>query len=556
MTCERIRPLLSSYHDDALSPEERARVRAHLSRCADCSAVLTAYETMYATLQRVVAPVPPDLRRNVYARIAEMEARPNARPPFVLTLLALLRSAGATAGLLAVLAALLAALVRLGGPQHAGTPVAARQIHGISAAGTALRPGHASPIPTIPPAIPAGDGLVYVHLGGVPTVAAKAGASRGELEWQAFAGGQPRPLVTPGPSPAQVVTGLSASRDGDAVTYAVAGRGNDSGIFRLTMGAPQPTKLLAADSSLRLYGASHVLGQVSSGPTPHGQTSHLPVGTIGPGSHPVWAPDGRSILFLQGTALALWSARDRSTRRLVTPDPAGHEFISAFAWAPGGRFFTYVLSSPDPHGTSTVWLGDAQTGRTWKSFARRWIGAIAWVHGQALQTAAPPPDAPPTSATSTASIETVARVTPTPYDNTATPAKVLQSFFNAISRHDFRRAYSYLSYTDGRSLQQFKVGYAKTSYDEIVHLLPAPYLTPSHADVLTCVGIQLLAHNKNGQTVRYGGWYLVKRATGQNPYAGWRIQMPGTHVKRGGAARVPPQARCVPPPPTPTPSAG
>ena len=27
MTCERIRPLLSSYHDDALSPEERARVR-------------------------------------------------------------------------------------------------------------------------------------------------------------------------------------------------------------------------------------------------------------------------------------------------------------------------------------------------------------------------------------------------------------------------------------------------------------------------------------------------------------------------------------------------
>ena len=49
--------LLSGYHDDALSPEERARVRAHLAMCAACSAVLTAYETMYATLQRVVAPV-------------------------------------------------------------------------------------------------------------------------------------------------------------------------------------------------------------------------------------------------------------------------------------------------------------------------------------------------------------------------------------------------------------------------------------------------------------------------------------------------------------------
>jgi hypothetical protein len=146
---------------------------------------------------------------------------------------------------------------------------------------------------------------------------------------------------------------------------------------------------------------------------------------------------------------------------------------------------------------------------------------------------------------------------PTPYDDTATPAKVLQSFFNAISRHDFRRAYSYLSFTDGRSLRQFKAGYADTRYDEIVRLISAPYQNAANDHALTCVGIQLLAHNKNGQTVRYGGWYLVKSATGQNPrFAGWRIQMPGTHVKRGGAARVPPQARCVEPPPTPTAIAG
>jgi hypothetical protein len=174
-----------------------------------------------------------------------------------------------------------------------------------------------------------------------------------------------------------------------------------------------------------------------------------------------------------------------------------------------------------------------------------------------LQTTATPPAGTPTSATSTPSVETVAGVTPTPYDDTTTPVDVLRSFYDAINRHDFRRAYSYLSFTDGRSLRQFMAGYANTRFDEIVHLLPAPYQTASNAHVLTCVGIQLLAHNKNGQTVRYGGWYLVKSATGQNPqFAGWRIQMPGTHVKRGGAARVPPQDRCVPPPPTPTPSAG
>ena len=333
MTCERIRPLLSGYHDDALSPEERARVRTHLATCAACGAVLTAYETMYATLQGVVAPVPPDLRRNVYARIAEIEAGRNARPPFAPAFLALLRAAGGTAGLLAVLAALVAAIIRLGAPQHAAVPTAARSDQGISAAGTALQQmvravrsgnlhalppaaqtavaplghllaagaqwhvdkmsvgaahvtvqGHVvrvtrsgAPLAVVPvrldaavprearqspargavvksiavgtpspiPTIPARDGIVYVHLGAMPAVAARAGASRGDLEWQAFApGGSPLVLVTPGPSPAQSFTGLSASRDGDAVTYAVAGRGSDAGIFRLTMGTPHPTKVL------------------------------------------------------------------------------------------------------------------------------------------------------------------------------------------------------------------------------------------------------------------------------------------------------------------------
>jgi hypothetical protein len=473
-------------------------------------------------------------------------------------------------------------------------PAAARLAHGKSAAGTALQPMHASPIPTIP----AGDGLVYVHLTSVPAVAAKVGASRGELEWHAFApGGRPRALVTPGPSPAQEVTDLSASRDGDAVTYTVAGRGSEGGIFRLTMGAPQPTKVLVPDSGLLLYGASRPPGQPSSGPTPQLGPSvddyaispdmrriawvqqggrhddRLEVAdlgarpitqTIGLGGHPVWAPDSRSILFLQGTALALWSARDGSIRRLVRPDPAGHEFISAFAWAPGGRFFTYVVSSPDPHGTSTVWLRDAQTGYTWKSFARRWIGAIAWVHGQAFQATVVPPSATPTLSGETAAGVTPSPepaappiATPTPYDDTTTPVDALLSFYNAINRHDFRRAYSYLSFTDGRPLRKFMAGYVDTRYDLIVHLLPAPYLTASNYHALTCVGIQLLAHNQNGQTVRYGGWYLVKSTSGQNPhFAGWRIQMPGTDVKHGGTARVPAQSRCVEPPPTPTAGAG
>ena len=176
------------------------------------------------------------------------------------------------------------------------------------------------------------------------------------------------------------------------------------------------------------------------------------------------------------------------------------------------------MSAPGPHGTSTVWLGDTQTGLTWKSFAHRWIGAIAWVHGPASQTAVASPTATPTatppSATPTPSVETAAGATPspkpaaqpiatpTPYDDTATPQDVLRSFFNAISRHDFRRAYSYLSYTDGRTLRQFKAGYVDTRYDQIVRLIPAPYQYVANYHALTCVGVEHLAHNKNGRTVR------------------------------------------------------
>ncbi len=113
MTCDQIRPLLSSYHDEVLSMEERAWVRMHVATCPACSSILDTYEEMFAALRRTPAPVPADLRRNVYNRIAEIEARSGGRLPFSPNLLGALRTAGGTAGLLAVLAALVAAALRL-----------------------------------------------------------------------------------------------------------------------------------------------------------------------------------------------------------------------------------------------------------------------------------------------------------------------------------------------------------------------------------------------------------------------------------------------------------
>jgi hypothetical protein len=53
MTCDETRDTLSAYLDDALAPEERSRVDAHLVGCAECRRELEALRGTVALLQRV-----------------------------------------------------------------------------------------------------------------------------------------------------------------------------------------------------------------------------------------------------------------------------------------------------------------------------------------------------------------------------------------------------------------------------------------------------------------------------------------------------------------------
>jgi len=60
MTCHEVRESLSAYLDEALTPDERARVDAHLETCADCPrelASLRATVTLLRRVQPVRAPV-------------------------------------------------------------------------------------------------------------------------------------------------------------------------------------------------------------------------------------------------------------------------------------------------------------------------------------------------------------------------------------------------------------------------------------------------------------------------------------------------------------------
>lgn len=802
MTCDRIRPLLSHYHDDALSMEERARVRLHLATCGDCGAILAAYEGMYGVLYSTAMPVPADLRRNVYARIAEIEARRGMRLPFGPALLGMLRSAGGTAGLLAVLGGLIAAALHLtntpstAGPVLAAAPAAStavsnmvgalrrgdatklpvveqtavaslhkdlvegasvtvdqavskdgdvavkgKIIHTVRASGAesgvtayqaivSVPKPHAMPIVkslstgtlTPVPLIPASDGLIYLHLHGDEPYLDK-GNTTGELEWHAFApGSQPRVLFTPVPTSVQLLTGITASPDGYRVAYTADGQNGYGGIFGFNTNAPYPTRLLPMDDRARPnQGSDHLfvkqpyfaangrmvfsmsndqLVSVAITTSPHevrqikqlgmglwsnyvvspdmsritwvhhpvSSTGMLQIATlttppltttiaVGHGrmwsSHPVWSPDGRSLLFLSGktpdpfrSGLYLWTQHGGAARELVPGDPTGRQIISNFAWAPGGRYFTYVVTTLDPHGTSAVYLGDTQVGYTWLAFKRRFVGALAWVHGGALAAhgatpasstvpAAPPeitlqsgatqfntnvpgifglpygsgsiyvqlrfarpvdprtvvvralsPDwtveqknAPAADSAavslrgiapgSTQVVVTQARgwdgrallarpltltvqafpppvAVPAPFADTSTPAGTLMSFYNALTRREYKRAYSYLAGYDGHTLAEFTHGYADTKSISVTRLLKPTYQTGGNAQAVTCVGIQIVGHHWNGVDKTYGGWYMLRGTGGQAArYSGWRIVMDaGTSMHENFPAVLPPRSQC------------
>ncbi|HSB41365.1 MAG TPA: zf-HC2 domain-containing protein, partial [Methylomirabilota bacterium] len=53
MTCDEIRESLSAYLDEALGPEERARVDGHLETCAECRRELAGLGGTVALLRRV-----------------------------------------------------------------------------------------------------------------------------------------------------------------------------------------------------------------------------------------------------------------------------------------------------------------------------------------------------------------------------------------------------------------------------------------------------------------------------------------------------------------------
>ncbi len=280
--------------------------------------------------------------------------------------------------------------------------------------------------------------------------------------------------------------------------------------------------------------------------------------SIGLGGHPIWSPDGHKILYESDSppGLYVWSARTPSKRVVALPS-LDQPALDEFAWAPNGRFFAYVLRTDD---TSMVRIGDSETGLTWPAFDDKWIGAIAWARMPATTTPPAPTAIPTASGVTGASVAGATSAPPAPaattpaaahplFDNTDSPVDVLHSFYNAIDRREYERAFGYLYNLPGDipNFAVFKSGYDAT-FEDTVSLIAPRYQNGAADSADTCVGFALTARQTNGAVKQFGGWYMVKSTTGRSAvHGGWRIVMDGSHITEGGHAAVPPQSQCIVP---------
>ncbi|HEY8596849.1 MAG TPA: Ig-like domain-containing protein [Thermomicrobiales bacterium] len=67
--CRDIRPLLSDYMDNELTPTELRAVQAHVAGCQECAAILAEYRQLRTLVRAMPQPVPPvTLRQSVFAK--------------------------------------------------------------------------------------------------------------------------------------------------------------------------------------------------------------------------------------------------------------------------------------------------------------------------------------------------------------------------------------------------------------------------------------------------------------------------------------------------------
>jgi hypothetical protein len=105
------------------------------------------------------------------------------------------------------------------------------------------------------------------------------------------------------------------------------------------------------------------------------------------------------------------------------------------------------------------------------------------------------------------------------YDNRSRPADLLASFYNAINRHEYARAYGYWE-TPPSSYDQFVAGYADTDSVQLLIVPPTNFQGAAGSSYVGIPTVLIATHTDRSQQT-FAGCYTA-RASNIQP-DGWRL---------------------------------
>ena len=114
------------------------------------------------------------------------------------------------------------------------------------------------------------------------------------------------------------------------------------------------------------------------------------------------------------------------------------------------------------------------------------------------------------------------------YASQDSPAEVLASFYNAINRYEYQRAYGYWE-SPPSSYDQFVQGYADTASVQLI-VEPPTFIDAGAGNLHAAIPTVLLATKRDGSQQRFGGCYVTRKAN---------IQPDVWHLARATVAPVP-----------------
>ena len=102
-----------------------------------------------------------------------------------------------------------------------------------------------------------------------------------------------------------------------------------------------------------------------------------------------------------------------------------------------------------------------------------------------------------------------------PYENLNSPVDTLASYFNAVNRREYRRAYGYWETPPG-ALQDFARGYAETASVQLI-VEPPTVIEGAAGSLYVKIPAALVARQRDGSQRIFAGCYVARKANLRPP---------------------------------------